>query len=293
MSTAAVVPLGVQGSELVLEGITGGAFGSRYQIAAGTTATVGRGDKAKIMIVRDGKLSGIHFEVGWANGQWTLKDLESTNGTHLNARRVVQAQLRNGDVITAGESGFRVRLTEMEKWDDMTPAEAALLTLLYGAGERVFALLDAARDDRIPAVLQACDAEHASLYDGERAYHLRSVAPYIAVVPRQSKLNKLLFREGWGKSWGVYLTAMSGLQDLRQHLQRFLTFPNASGQRYYYRFYDPRVLRHALQTPDKAARARFFGPVMRYIAEDDAPNVALDFWNTSAEPSSRKVVLGA
>jgi hypothetical protein len=293
MSNAAVVPAGFPGGrEVILQGLSGPAMGLRFEIGEGTAAVFGRGDKAKFAIARDVRLSETHFEIAAAGGRAVLRDLKSEHGTHLNARRVTQADLKHGDVISAGSCTFRVRIQTPETWPDITPAEYALLTLLYGSGERVYAILDSAREDRIPAFLQACDTEYASLFEGHRAYQLRSVAPYIVHVPRGSKILRLLVREGWGKSWGVYLTASASMADLVRHLQRFLVFQTTTGQQYFYRYYDPRVLRAQLAAAPPADRMRFFGPITRFVLEDESPAVALDFWNSPGPAQSRKVVLG-
>jgi hypothetical protein len=89
-------------------------------------------------------------------------------------------------------------------------------------------------------------------------------------------------REGWGKSWGIYLTSPAAMPDLRRHLQRFLTVKDGYGRNYIYRFYDPRVLRAALPTVSPQERARFFGPVGRMVVEDQNPGAVLEFRNPYA-----------
>jgi hypothetical protein len=279
-NAAAVIPAGgIPGREVILEGMSGPAAGLRLEILDGTIASVGRSDKAKFMIARDARMAEVHFEITAAGAKVSLKDLNSGYGTHINTRRVRDAELRHGDIISAGHSTFRVRIHTPETWPDITPAEYALVTLLYGSGERVYAILDAAVDDRIPAVLQAYDTEHACLYDGNRAVQLKSVAPYIAHIPRGSKILRTVVREGWGKNWGVYLTAPVPLASLRAHLLRFISFQNAVGQKFFYRFYDPRVLRNALPAARAENSVQMFGPINRFVMEDESPAVALDFWN--------------
>lgn len=306
MSTAAaVIPAGgIPGREVILEGLSGPAAGLRLEVMDGTVASIGRSDKAKFMIARDARMAEIHFEIAAAGAKVSLKDLDSGFGTHINTRRVKEGELRHGDVISAGHSTFRVRIHTPETWPDITPAEYALVTLLYGSGERVYAILDAAVDDRIPAVLQAYDTEHASLYDGHRAVQLKSVAPYIAHIPRGSKFLRTVVREGWGKNWGVYLTAPVPLVTLRAHLLRFVSFQNAVGQKYFYRFYDPRVLRSLLSSARPEDSVTLFGPITRFVVEDQSPAVAIDFWNPrtalgmqtptgAPAPSVRRVPLAA
>jgi hypothetical protein len=263
--------------EVALVGLSGPAAGTRADVPLGVKMLVGRGGKSHHAIAADAKLADEHFEIGYAAGRCAVRDLGKDGGTHVNGRKLGTAPLdvRHGDVILAGTSHFRVRIQVPEIWTDLTPAEKALLALLYGAHERVWAILDAAREDRIPAFLEACDAEHVSLFEGPRARDLKSVAPFLAMIPNGSKILRILLREGWGKSWGVYFTSPAAMPDLRRHLQQFLTMQDAAGRRYIYRFYDPRVLRSSLPTTLGYERVRFFGPIARFVFEgpDGAPLV--------------------
>jgi hypothetical protein len=256
--------------EVALAGLSGPAAGTRFDVPPGVKIAVGRGGKSQHAIAADARMGEEHFEIGFAAGRCAVRDLGQDGGTHVNGRKLGTAPLdvRHGDVILAGGSHFRVRIHVPEVWTDLTPAEKALLALLYGAGERVWAILDAAREDRIPAFLEASDAEHVSLFEGPRARDLKSVAPFLAMVPNGSRILRILLREGWGKSWGVYFTCSGSMPDLRRHLQQFLSMQDAAGRRYIYRFYDPRVLRSTLPTTLGYERIRFFGPIARFVLED-------------------------
>lgn len=56
----------------------------------------------------DGFVSGHHCRVEKMGDGWHLLDLNSTNGTFVNDRRVANVLLRNGDVIKLGRYRFRV-----------------------------------------------------------------------------------------------------------------------------------------------------------------------------------------
>ena len=255
--------------EVVLLGLSGPAVGVRLEVGQGGKAVVGSGNQAQQVIGHDDKLAGLHFEIACAAGRSTVRDLDSSNGTFVNGRKIAGAvQLRHNDVINAGLSNFRVRIHTPELWADMTAVEYALLSRLYGSGERVWAVLDAAREDRIPAYLEACDTEHASLFEGPRARDLKMVAPHLALVPNGSRILRVLLREGWGNSWGVFFTSQASMPELKKHFQQFLTATDAAGRRFVYRFYDPRVLRDALPATASVERNRFFGPITRFVLED-------------------------
>ncbi|MBI4615028.1 MAG: PAS domain S-box protein [Planctomycetes bacterium] len=68
---------------------------------------IGRGVNSTIQIFDQG-LSRLHFAIEKREGRFLLKDLESSNGTYLNGRRVREAVLRAGDIISSGETEFRL-----------------------------------------------------------------------------------------------------------------------------------------------------------------------------------------
>ena len=58
----------------------------------------------------DRLLSREHFKIEIKPPVCSLKDLGSTNGTKVNGLGVESAHLRDGDVITAGDSAFAVQV---------------------------------------------------------------------------------------------------------------------------------------------------------------------------------------
>jgi pSer/pThr/pTyr-binding forkhead associated (FHA) protein len=78
------------GTEKTLE------FGSKPLI-------VGRLRESEIQ-VHDAFISRVHCGIGYANNQFTLKDLGSTNGTYRNGARVFECNLSSGDKIQVGNT---------------------------------------------------------------------------------------------------------------------------------------------------------------------------------------------
>ncbi len=58
------------------------------------------------LIVRDSFVSRVHCGIGFADNQFTLKDLGSTNGTYRNGARVFQCNLAAGDKIQVGNTAL-------------------------------------------------------------------------------------------------------------------------------------------------------------------------------------------
>ena len=71
--------------------------------------TVGRDPKNDI-VLDDRRVSRRHAEVRLRLGRYTLYDLQSTNGTFVNGRRIAEMVLSNDDRITIGGAELLVRL---------------------------------------------------------------------------------------------------------------------------------------------------------------------------------------
>jgi len=84
------------------------------QYAAGPTATIGRLPDNTIII--DGPaVSGHHACVFCTDGEYTVEDLQSTNGTFVNGVRVSRHALKHGDVVKVGDHELVFdRLAELE-----------------------------------------------------------------------------------------------------------------------------------------------------------------------------------
>src|SRR5271155_3645544 len=70
---------------------------------------VGRSERANFRLaVKDNSISRIHFMIEMNPPERRLTDMESTNGTRVNGRKVATADLKDGDVITAGKTTLLV-----------------------------------------------------------------------------------------------------------------------------------------------------------------------------------------
>ena len=97
---------------VIFKVIRGPHSGQEYQIDHPDTFTVGRSTHAQFAMTQDLVLSRKHFQVENSPPLFHLIDLGSTNGTKVNGLRVTHVALREGDVITAGDSTFVVSFTE-------------------------------------------------------------------------------------------------------------------------------------------------------------------------------------
>lgn len=65
--------------------------------------TIGRA-LSNTLVLNDAQASRLHARIDFENGAWSLKDLNSRNGTFVNGTRVTLQALRPGDQIVIGET---------------------------------------------------------------------------------------------------------------------------------------------------------------------------------------------
>lgn len=257
------------GPHCIVEVRWGRRSGAKAVIPSGRRLRVGRTARAGLVIPHDRQLSGEHFELRWDGRRCTLRDLESLTGTRLDGEPVTRAEVAHGGWIQAGETDFMVyvehrtpppppppeepeRDLDDEERQRRKPrriaADKALSALQEAARAPLYAVLDAARDDRILELLRESVEPHQSLYEGQAGEPLDDVAPYLAgPMGPASKLLERLALEGWGKRWGIFCTSAEPFHEVRRHWRRFLMVElEEGGSRVYFRFYDPGVLRDFL-----------------------------------------------
>jgi two-component system response regulator PilR (NtrC family) len=76
--------------------------------AAQSELTVGSLPQSDIYLPYTG-VSRRHFGISQTAGGWMVRDLDSTNGIHVNRKKVQQALIQPGDLLQAGGVEFRIR----------------------------------------------------------------------------------------------------------------------------------------------------------------------------------------
>lgn len=135
--------------------------------------------------------------------------------------------------------------------------------------ESVYAVLDGASVPGLLEKLAEAKEEYACLYRGELGPDLAEVAPYLVKLRRESALTDWILAEGWGNHWGIFAVSPVGLEALRRHFRGFLRVKDHMGKILYFRYYDPRVLQVYLPTCRRTEISAIFGPVSKYIAEQE------------------------
>jgi hypothetical protein len=158
------------------------------------------------------------------------------------------------------------------------PAAAArLIEHVFYGDDSLYLLLDAARDPAVYGAVRSCGVPSACLYDGKLPPALAEVAPYVVELRARHPFTRRVLAEGWGGSWGCLVGTPVALPDLRRHLRRFLRVETEDQRKLLFRFYDPRVLRRYLPTCTPDELGTFFGPITRFVTEDEGGRVVLSF----------------
>ena len=156
-----------------------------------------------------------------------------------------------------------------------------LWSLPHNTATHLYVVLDGARNQGIyPAVLQS-GCPYECLYAGALDPELAEVAPYLVQLTRDTPFVEWLVRHGWGDSWGIFIQSEASLRDMKRHFKKFAMVYDEDVTPIYFRYYDPRVLRLYLPTCDAEDLAIVFGPVTRYLFEDQDSGKLLQFSNAA------------
>lgn len=290
---------------VILEATAGPATGRKIQVPEGSILRVGRTARSDYALGEDSYLSGQHFSIEYDGTQCQIRDLGSSNGTFVNGDRITDRIVQEGDSIGAGGSTFAVHIDSTSPtpepsrvtfaptlklpgpvalesaapaplrgnadWQGFSRSQSILLNALYVQGESVYAVLDAVRDARIPAFLDASGERYARVDEENIA------SPFLVLVPPQSRLLDVLVKDGWNHGWGFYLASSADFESLLRHWHPFVTLHNRNGQPLTFRFWEPRVLRAIVPAMPAAEAAGFFGSISRLVVEEDKPEAAVEF----------------
>jgi hypothetical protein len=152
-----------------------------------------------------------------------------------------------------------------------------------------FAILDAARNDKIYPKLLETNVPAVCLFRGDKARELAHVAPYL--VQLDPEFTRWLLETGWGKSWGIFVVSTDTLDQLKHHFRSILTVYDEDGNSLFFRYYDPRVLRVYLPTCNESELKIFFGEINRYVAEGEDGDTAIDYLRAAGQLSQHTVQL--
>jgi hypothetical protein len=198
---------------LVLKIRAGSESGREIVVEQGAPARIGRKSPAEFVFPHDPLMSRLHFSIACAADTGRVEDLNSSNGTWVNGRRVSDAVLKEGDEIRAGEMTFIVHIERDQPRAAPPPAaQAAPMTFLNPPGlkgPRPLAPVESAlHEPEPPAVApppSASTAPEPSLQDQLLGLLRADFQPLYAILDaaRSPEIYKLLAeaKEEARKSW--------------------------------------------------------------------------------------------
>ncbi|WP_223668958.1 DUF4123 domain-containing protein [Kangiella shandongensis] len=137
---------------------------------------------------------------------------------------------------------------------------------------KTYALVDAAKVDNFPLLLEGSELNHECLFKGKASEELKEVAAYLIELKLDDPLTTSLFTESglpghlWENDCAVFLRSRAKLSELRHHFRKFLRlYSEASHSWKYFRFYAPETLR-TLVTAFERSQFEAFAKNIRLFA---------------------------
>lgn len=249
--------------------------GHKATCVAGKRLTIGRAADNDLAVPHDEDMADYQLELRWDGRACALAHRGGDVETMLGGEACLTGEVTHGAWLRAGNTDFSVYFEDHvpppRTRDDgeRARAEAALAALDADPGP-LYAVVDAARDDRVLELLRQSVEPYRSLYDGVEGETLAEAAPYLVAAPRGSRLRAALVHEGWGLRWASFLRSDRALLELRRHLRQFLMVQLAGAEEpVYFRFYDPEVLRVYMQSCSPEERRPWFADAVGAMLVED------------------------
>lgn len=125
-------------------------------------------------------------------------------------------------------------------------------------------ILDAARVQALPELLEASGLEYRCLFKGDAYEDLKDVAPWVVRLDAESRFTRNLFTRSdtpwhlWELEPGIYLRSRETLEDIWRHFRKFTKLRDDKGKWYYWRFWEGGFLLQTLNAATAAERRMFF-----------------------------------
>lgn len=253
---------------LILEACSGRMFCRKAIISPDEALHISPSQCCGEIELRETELAGAAFKLHWDGQIGYVQPLKAKERIFVGGQQTGDfSKVDHGAWIRAGNSDFIVQVERTEKASN---DEIDLLVAHLRLQEKdLFAILDASRDEQIRVLLHDHVDSYRCLFDGVQAERIADAAPFLVKLHADSSLLNELLARGWGKRWGVYLTADQPIDTVRRHLRKFLRVRDETTREYMlFRFYDPWVLHHFLPTCTTKQKQDFFHSMFAFFTED-------------------------
>ena len=149
-------------------------------------------------------------------------------------------------------------------------------------GEKLYGLVDSARDKELAFEgARQFGWELQWLFSEGTAQQMRDVAPYLVPItfetsyPHRESAYLDLWAARLGGNAGILLLTNSEPPQLRDDLSWAFQVADEDGNDYFFRFYDPRVLRHFAKVCTLGQAKNLFGTVRQILVEGESPGAIL------------------
>lgn len=124
----------------------------------------------------------------------------------------------------------------------------------------LYMLIDAAHDCRILPALENSKHARCCLFNEEQVSRaVKNVSPFLIKIKSIDDFMMWCLQEGLHRHWMIFFTSPEvHVSELKLHFKRFSLAYSPDGRRYFFRYYDPRVLPVFLASSDLRERTDFF-----------------------------------
>jgi hypothetical protein len=146
-------------------------------------------------------------------------------------------------------------------------------------GDILYSVVDAAKDYRLAMASRDLLGEPLRPLFYKAPRHMDRVGPYMTRIQCTNRYPDYmkLWADRLGDNAGILLLSSSWPQAIRSHLRSIFKVYDERGAMFYFRYYDPRVIRTYLPTCTAKECRQFFGPVRSFLVEGEAPGTMLRY----------------
>lgn len=174
----------------------------------------------------------------------------------------------------------------------------AFIKTRLAAGEQLYGIADSARDPKLARIgWSRFGLQRWSLFPPSVDPRMSTVAPWLVTFGFRGRYpySGSDYLEAWsgelGNSAGILLTTSASPRDLWEHLRDVFQTEDEEGREYFFRYYDPRVLRLFLPTCCPVQTRQLFGPITQLFVESESPGEMIVYTPGEQGPRNRSYQL--